>query len=246
VAANSNKLVTGNPGNAFLINSTGDAQGQTVTDLLRSKGLKSAALVDEGDAYSSDLSKVTASDFEKASGKVVARETVAQGEQDFSSLVSRVKAAKADAVVWTAYYGDGALLTKQLRQAGYAGAIILGDGNNSPEFLQIAGEAGDGAYLMSPPVLETLPNAKAFTQDYKQAAGRDPGAFAALSYDAASLAADAINRAKTADGKAVIVALKASDFQGLAGHVKFTDKNTLSGSNFAILQAKDGKWSLAK
>ena len=42
--------------------------------------MKSVALVDEEDAYSSDVSKVTASDFEKDGGKVVARETVAQGE----------------------------------------------------------------------------------------------------------------------------------------------------------------------
>ncbi len=242
VAANSTKLVTANPGNAFLINSTGDAQALTAIDLLKKKSLKSVAIIDEGDAYSSDLAKITAAEFEKAGGKVAAKETVASGEQDFSSLVSRVKAAKADAVFWTAYYGDGALLTKQLRQSGYQGAIILGDGNNSPEYLQIAGSAAEGAYLMSPPVLELLPDAKSFTQDYKQASGRDPGAYAALAYDGASLIADAISRAKSTDSKAVVAALKASDFQGLAGKIKFTDKNTLEGSNFAVLQVADGKW----
>jgi branched-chain amino acid transport system substrate-binding protein len=246
VAANSTKLVAADPGNAFLINSTGDMQALTVIDLLKKKGFKSVAIVDEGDAYSSDLAKLTAAEFEKGGGKVVAKETTASGEQDYSSLVSRIKAAKADAVFWTAYYGGGALLTKQLRQAGYQGAIVLGDGNNSPEYLQIAGSAAERVYMMSAPVLEFLPEAKSFIQEYRQAAGRDPGAYGAMAYDGASLIADAITRAKSSDAKAVIAALKSSDFHGLAGEIKFTDKNTLIGSNFTILQVGDGKWALAK
>ena len=246
VGANSTKLVVGNPGNAFLRNSTGDAQALTAIELFKKKSIKTLAIVDEGDAYSADLAKLIAAEFGKSGGKVVAKETVASGEQDYSSLVSRIKAAKADAVLWTAYHGGGALLTKQLRQAGYAGNIVLGDGNNSPEYLQIAGSSAEGAYLLSPPVLELLPDAKAFIADYKKAANRDPGAYAALAFDATNVVADAVARAKSAKGADIIKALKATDLKGLAGPIKFTDKNTLDGSNFATLQAKGGKWILAE
>ncbi|WID95206.1 branched-chain amino acid ABC transporter substrate-binding protein [Bosea vestrisii] len=246
VGANSTRLVEANPGNAFLVNSTGDAQAVTAIELFGKKGFKTLAIVDEGDAYSADLSRLIAGGFEKAGGKVVAKDTVATGEQDFSALVSRIRAAKPDAVLWTAYHGGGALLTRQLRQAGFTGAIVLGDGNNSPEYLKIAGSASEGVYLFSPPVLEFLPDAKNFQTEYKSASNRDPGAYAALAFDAANVAGDAISRAGSTNGTEIIKALKATNYKGLAGVVQFTDKNTLAGSNFATLQAKAGRWTLAQ
>ena len=61
------------------------------------------------------------------------------------------------------------------------------------------------------------------------------------------LLADAIARAGSTDQAAIIKALAATkDFEGIAGAVSFTDKNTLARSNFVTLIAKDGKWELAK
>ncbi len=245
VGANSTKLVAANKGDAFLINSTGDAQAVTATDLLKKKGIRSLAVIDEGDAYSSDLAKLTTAAFDKTGGSIVDRETVALGEQDFSTVVSNVKSKNADAVFWTGYHGGGSLLTKQLRQSGYQGLILLGDGNNSPEYLQIAGSAAEGAYLFSPPTLDFLKGTGDYADTYKQTYNRDPGAYAALSYDAGHLIAQAIAKAKSTDPKAIIAALKTSDYQGLAGEIKFSDKNTLSGSNFITVVARDGKWQRA-
>lgn len=246
VSANSTKLVSGNPGNTFLINSTGDAQAATAIGLFNKRGFKTIAIVDEGDAYSSDLAKLTGTEFEKAGGKVVAQETVAAGEQDFSALVSRLKAAKPDVIFWTAYHNGGALLTKQLRQAGVRAPIVLGDGNNSPDYLKIAGSAAEGVMMLSPPALDFLPSVAAFKQEYIKANGRDPGAYAALSYDATLLTGDAIKRAGSTDPAAIIAALKTSDFDGLAGKVKFTPQSTLVGSNFLVVVDKGGKWTLVQ
>lgn len=246
VGANSTKLVAANEGDAFLINSTGDAQALTAVDALKKRGVKRLAIIDEGDAYSSDLAKLVAASFTQGGGSVVDRETTTSGEQDFSTTVNNVKSKNADAVMWTAYHGGGALLTKQLRQAGYGGLILLGDGNNSPEYLQIAGDAADGVLLFSPPALDFLKSTGNYAETYKKAYNRDPGAYAALSYDAGELIAAAIAKAGSTDPKAVIAALKSSDYKGLAGEIRFSDKNTLVGSNFVTVVAKDGKWQRAE
>jgi branched-chain amino acid transport system substrate-binding protein len=243
IGANSTKLVAANAGNAFMINSTGDMQATTAVELFKKNGYKKIAVVDEGDAYSSDLAKLTAEAFKRDGGSVVAKETTTAGEQDYSSVVTKIKSSGADAVLWTAYHAGGALLTKQLRQAGFRGGIVLGDGNNSPEYLQIAGSAAEGVYLLSPPTVDLLASAADFKGRYKQAYGREAGAYAALSYDAGSLIQDAIKRAKSADSKSIIGALKASDYKGMAGEIKFTDKNTLEVSNFRPVVAKGGKWT---
>ncbi len=246
-AANSTKLVDADPGDAFLVNSTGDDQVKTAVGLLKSDGVKRLAVVNEGDAYSADLAKLTADAWPASGGQLVGNEVVNKGEQDFSALVTRIKSERPDAVFWTAYYDDAALLIKQLRQAGYRGKILLGDGSNSPKVFEIAGKGAEGTMLLANPTVDTLPNAKTFAADYKKAFHQDPGPYSALTYDGIDLLADAMKRAGSADKAKVVAALQATKaFPGISGPVTFTPKNTLNRSNFVVLIGKGGKWTLFK
>src|SRR5665213_475613 len=75
-AANSTKLIPANPGNAFLINSTGNDQVAKAMEVWKAKGVKSLAIVNEGDAYSQDLATLTQKAFTAAGGTVPDFETV--------------------------------------------------------------------------------------------------------------------------------------------------------------------------
>ena len=246
-AANSTKLIGANPGNAFQINSTGFDQVNTAVELFTAKGINKIAVIHQGDGYSEDLAKLTREKWTAMGKEVVAYEVVNKGEQDQSALVTRVKSKAPDAVFWTAYYADGAMVIKQLRQAGYRNLIAVGDGSNSPKLLEIAGKAAEGVYCFSNPTVEYLPAAKAFHANYKKTYKQEPDAYAALSYDGMMLMADAIKRAGSTDKAAIKKALaETKDFTGIAGAILFTDKNTLARSNFVTLVAKGGKWTLSK
>src|SRR5210317_1059634 len=246
-AANSTKLIDANMGNAYQINSTGFDQVATAVDLFEKKGAKKLAVVHQGDGYSEDLAKLTREKWTSMGSEVVAYEVVNKGEQDHSALATRIKSKAPDAVFWTAYYADGALLIKQLRQAGYRNLIAVGDGSNSPKLLEIAGKAAEGVFCFSNPTVEYLPEAKDFHANYKATYNQDPDAYAALSYDGMKLLADAITRAGSTDKAAIIKALsETKDFTGIAGPISFTEQNTLARSNFVTLVAKDGKWALNK
>ncbi len=246
-ASNSTALVGANPGIGFMINSTGDAQADTAVGLFESIGVKSIAIVHMGEAYSEDLAKISRSKWEAKGHKVVAYEVVNKGEQDFSSLVTTLKSKSPDAIFWTAYYAEGSLLVKQLRQAGYRGKIAIGDGSNSPKFIEIAGSAAEGVYCFSNPIVDYLPAAKGFAENFKKKYNVAPGPYSTLSYDGMMLFADAVKRAGSFDKAAVAKALKETkDYQGIAGPVSFTDKLTLARSNFVVLEVKDQKWQLHK
>jgi branched-chain amino acid transport system substrate-binding protein len=246
-AANSTKLIDANQGNAFQINSTGFDQVNTAIDLFKSKGIEKLAIIHQGDGYSEDLAKLTREKWAGMGKEVVAYEVVAKGEQDHSALVTSIRSKAPDAVFWTAYYADGALVIKQLRQAGYRNLIAVGDGSNSPKLLEIAGKAAEGVYCFSNPTVDYLPTAKAFHDSYKQTYNQEPDAYAPLAYDGMKILADAINRAGSTDKEAIIKALSETDnFIGIAGPISFTDKNTLARSNFVVLVSKDGKWNLAE
>lgn len=244
-AANSTALIGANPGNAFMINSTGYDQVKTAVDLFKAKGIKTIAIINEGDAYSADLARLTRAAWVKLGYKVVDYEVVSKGEQDFSAVVTKIRAAKPDAVFWTAYYADGALLLKQLRQGGYTGMIALGDGNNSPKLFQLAGPAANGVYCFSNPTANFLPSAKTFTAQYVKQFHQQPGPYSTLSYDGMMLLAHAIQVAGGPDKLKIIAALKATkNFKGVAGPINFTPQNTLARSNFVVLLGKGGQWTL--
>src|SRR5699024_1552115 len=56
-ASNSTKLIPANPGNAFMINSTGADQAKKAVSFLESKGIETLAIINQGDAYSQNLDR---------------------------------------------------------------------------------------------------------------------------------------------------------------------------------------------
>lgn len=246
-AANSTQLIPANPGNAFMINSTGNDQVTKAIEHFESEGIDSLAIVHQGDAYSQDLAELTRQRWEEAGHSVSAFEVSTKGEQDYSAIVTNIRAANPDAVFWTAYYADGALLIRQLREGGYQGQIAVGDGSNSPELFTIAGPAAEGVVGFSNPTAEFLPEAKAFTEAYQLRFDTAPGPYSTLTYDATNLLAWAIEEAGSTEADAIIAALEDANFEDtISGPISFTDENTLARSNFVVLEGKDGAWTLAE
>lgn len=242
-AANSTQLIPENPGNAFMINSTGADQATKAVDFLASQGVESIVIIDQGDAYSQDLASLTAAQWQEAGHTVAATETANRGEQDYSAIVTSVRSANPDAVFWTAYFADGGLLIRQLRQAGYQGVIAVGDGSNSPQLFDIAGQAAEGVFAFSNPTANFLPEAASFIETYQANYGNAPGPYAPLAYDGMKLLAWAIEQAGSADPDAVVEALASADGQEwLAGPISFTEENTLARSNFIVLEGEGGTW----
>lgn len=245
-ASNSTQLIPANPGNAFMINSTGDEQATKAVEFLSSKGASTLAIVNQGDAYSQDLADLTKAAWEAAGNSVAAFETVNKGEQDYSAVVTSIRAAAPDAVMWTAYYADGGLFVRQLRQAGYQGIIAVGDGSNSSQIFDIAGRAADGIFAFSNPIADFLPAAADFISTYEEEFGAAPGPYAPLTYDGMRLLAWAIDKAGSTDPDAIKAALASADGQEwLAGPISFNANNTLARSNFIVLEGVDGAWARA-
>jgi branched-chain amino acid transport system substrate-binding protein len=246
-AANSTKLIPANPGNAFMINSTGNDQVAKAMDVWKTKGYKSIAIVNEGDAYSQDLATLAQKSFTGAGGTVADFETVNHGEQDYSAVVTKIKAANADAVFWTAYDDDGGPFIKQLREGGYQGDIYVGDGSTSANLFKLAGDAAEGVYAFSSPTAEFLPNAKAFADAYQAKFNIAPSSYGPLTYDGMKLLASAIDASGGTDGAAIADALQKADYKdGIAGEISFNPDHTLARSNFVVVVGKGGTWALAQ
>lgn len=247
-AANSTRIPEENVGWAFMVNSPGYHQAEKATEWFAKLGHTKLAIVHQGDAFSADLADLTKKQWEALGNQVVAYEVVNKGEQNLASIVTKIRSAGAEVVYWTAYHADGALLITQLRQGGYTGDIVVGDGSSSEELLQLAGAAGEGVYCTSPPIVDFLPAAASFIQNYTARFRQAPGPYSGLAYDSAKLLFAAIEQAGSVEDREKIRDILAAtkDFPTLSGAITFTENLTLARSNFIMLKGVNGKWVLAE
>ncbi|MFF0247487.1 branched-chain amino acid ABC transporter substrate-binding protein [Streptosporangium sandarakinum] len=246
-AANSQELVDQKLKHVFLINGTGTQQAAAAEKWMTKQGAKSVALMHDNTSYSKDIALRTQALLDAPGGADTALiEAVTPKESDYSANITNVLAKKPDFVYWTGYFQEGGLIARQLRQAGYKGSIMVGDGSVSPKLVEIAGpEAAEGVYATMTQTPDTLEGAEGWIEAYKKKFGTEPGPYSNQAYDAVRLAAEAVGKAGGTDGAKVIAALEAIDgFQMFSGPLKFTPEHTLSNGGFQILVVKDGKITL--
>jgi len=241
-AANSNELVKQHKKNVFLINGTGTQQADAALTFIKKQGATKVALMDDNTSYSKDLADATAK-LLTGSPAVAGRESVTAGESDYSANVNAILKSNPDLIYWTGYYQEGGLIIRQLRQAGYKGTIMVADGSVDQKLVDIAGAANaQGVFATMTQTPDTLSGAEKWIADYKSKYGAEPGPYSTQSYDAVRVAAEAVKKAGSTDGAAVIKALEAIDgFKLFSGPLKFTPDHTLSTGGFQILVVQNGK-----
>ena len=246
-AANSTELVDQGLENVFLINGTGTQQADAAVAYMEKAGATKVALMDDNTSYSVDIANLTAERLKESGGpELVAQESVTAGESDYSANVNAVLKANPDFVYWTGYYQEGGLIIRQLRQAGYDGAIMVADGSVDVKLLEIAGEQNaEGILATMTQTPDTIEGAEGWISDYKEQFGAEPGPYSTQSYDAVRVAAEAIREAGTTETDAVIEALEGIDgFQLFSGPLTFTEDHTLSSGGFQILESSGGAFTL--
>lgn len=219
-------------------------QGPVMSNFAKStlKAQKVAILIDNSSDYAKGLAQFFEEDWKKNGGTIVGKEGYLQKDTDFKATLTKINAAKPDMIYIPGYYQEVGMIIKQAREMGYKGPICGGDSWDSPSLPEIAGKANlNNTYfssMYSPD--DTSPLNKQFVADYEKAYKAKPNVFAALTYDAALLIADAIKRAGSADPVKIKDAMAATKgFEGVSGTVTFDAKHNPVKSA-VIIGFKDG------
>jgi branched-chain amino acid transport system substrate-binding protein len=203
-----------------------DAQGKADAKYLTTTaGAKKVFVVDDGQDYSKGL----AGTVKTALGSSLVKATeISVGDTNMSAVVQAVKSAGADAVFYGGYYTEAGLLAKQLRQGGFTGTFMSGDGAEDPNFVKVAGAKGaEGAVLSAP-------------------AGPAPAGFAASglyatqAYDATNIFLGAVkDGASTAEAINTFIGKFTGD--GVSGPIAFDSKGDIKESKIYAYFVKSGK-----
>lgn len=186
---------------------------------------KAAVLRDVKSDYSMGLSDVFAAELKKMGGEVVIDVSYQEGDIDFKSQLTSIKAKKPDVIFVPGYYNEVALLAKQLKELGMPQTLLGGDGWSSPKLYEIAKEAMTGHYFSNHYTTEsTAPKTAEFVKNYKLKHKEDPDVMAALGYDAVFLLAEAIKNTKTLTRETIREELsKIKDFDGVTGKMSMDE-----------------------
>jgi branched-chain amino acid transport system substrate-binding protein len=117
-------------------------------------------------------------------------------DQDFLNQISAALALKPDLVVLSLQAVDGGNLVRQLRELGYGGTIVVGNGMNTPNIYPLCRRACDGLLIAQAysPELDTAAN-RGFVQRYRAARGSAlPPQLTAQAYTAYQVVAEALGR----------------------------------------------------
>ncbi len=204
-----------------------------------------AILSDPGSEYSRLLAGYLGIRFTGLGGRVVATAELGQAAAAVTAL------APAPDVVFLSSEPSGAgQVVEALREAGYAGPIVGGDGLDTPLLVEQAGDASNRVWFTTHAFLEPATAAgsvREFLEAYRAEYGEAPAdAFAALGYDAVHLLADAIGRAGSTEPAAILRALAATDgFRGVTGTIRYDAGARIPRKTVSIVAIEGGRRSLA-
>lgn len=184
---------------------------------------KVAVLYAQNDAFSTSETSVFQEAIKTLNLKIVSLQKFQTTDTDFTTQVTAVLGSAADLVVVSGLAADSGNLVKQLRQFGYKGPIVGGNGLNSPNMFPVCGSLCEGilvAQAYSPQA--DLPVNKEFVKRFEAVYKKSPAQFSAQAFTAVQAIVEALRKVEK-DTKKKITAMD------LAAARQAVNKALLSG-----------------
>jgi len=268
-SATSPALSTAEDDGLFFRTAPSDArQGQVIADILKDKGVKSAAMTYTNNDYGKGLAESISKNFEAAGGKITISAAHEDGKGDYSAEVGALAQAGGDVLIVAGYLDQGGKGVIQASlDSGAFDTFVLPDGMIGDSLPVAIGDALNGSYGTVP---GTDSKGSEVFKELTEKAGIKTDAFSAESYDAAALimlAMQAAKSSKSADFKAKIMDVanapgekiipgelgKALEIIANGGDVDYVSASAVeligageSAGNYREILVKDGKNTTAK
>ena len=229
-----------------------DEQGRMAAQTIEKLGFKKVAILHDSSAYAKGLADETNALLKKKGTEVVFFDALTPKESDYTAILTKLKGANPDVVLFTGYYPEAGLLLKQKKGMNWNVPFIGGDATNNVDLVKIAGKAAEGYYFLSPPQPQDLdtPEAKAFLADFQKKHNElPPSIWAVLAGDGFRVMVAGIAGAKSTDGAKIADYLHKDlkNFSGLSGPIAFDAKGDREGEVYRVYKVDaDGKFVMQK
>ncbi|MBV1703245.1 MAG: amino acid ABC transporter substrate-binding protein [Hyphomicrobiales bacterium] len=219
-------------------------------DMLAKLGIKGkkVALVVADDSFDASVAKGTRQHLLDAGTTIAVDRTYRSGAADFSTILTEVKAADVDAILWSGHETEALNFIRQMQSLNVNPKSFYGFtvGVPTEDFRRALGKSADYAFGMTP----WLPDAKlkdrwfgdaaAFAKDYQAKFGYAPDYHAASAIADVETFAIALERAGSLDPKAVRDAIAGVSFDSVYATVKYGTNGQIALPQ-VVVQVQGGK-----
>lgn len=208
---------------------------------------KKVAVLHDKQSYGQGIASSVRDALNKANIEVSMFEGINAGDNDYSAVITKIRASGSDFVYFGGYHPEMGLLLRQAAEQGLKVGFMGPEGVGNPDINAIAGPSVQGMLLTLPADFSQNPEnkeiVKAFTDKKRNAAG----AFQLTAYAATQVIADGIKGAKSTDPAKVIKYLHANTFDTPIGKVSWNKQGDLNSFEFQVFTwNQDGSKTLAK
>lgn len=236
--------------NAFTDAQQAEGAGAYLFDKL---GKTTLAILHDGTDYGQGLANGVKEVFEAKGGTVVSFDAITPGESDYSAPLAAISAYAPEAIYYGGYNAEAAVMVNQLKVSGLDGVTFFsGDGIYGKDFLDKAGENGEGVYSATL-IPASSPAIEAFNAAYLTAFGEEAGVLSAYtwnSYDAASALISVIKSvAVVQDGTVYIPRAELvnavrtmTGYEGIAGVITCQADGECNASGPVFYVVQGGEW----
>ena len=217
-----------------------DEQGRVAAQTIEKMGVKKVAILHDNTTYSKGLADEAKALLEGKGVAIGFYDALTPKESDYTTILTKLKAAGPDLVFFTGYYPEAGTLLKQKKEMGWQTPFVGGDATQNPDLVKIAGkDAAKGFYFISPPMPQDLPSekAKSILAAYKEKYKGAPGSiYAVLAGDGFLVLTAAIEATKSTDPDKLADYLhkEFKDFSGLTGKIAFNEKGDRVGEVYRV------------
>lgn len=211
------------------------------------KATTAAVLTEIGDSYSEELSGAFIGDFTTQGGTIATQQFYEMGTVDYTEQLTAINAEDpaVDVVFLAGLGSEFPLAVKQAKSEafGITATFLGGDGWDRPDLVKIGGIALEGSFFANhfsaDAELSELGNQ--FVSLYSEKFGDAPNGPAALGFDAANIAIDAMRRATVLTPVAIRDEIEATQNYNGAMMISHFDENRNAVKNLVINTIEDGK-----
>ena len=213
------------------------------------RNFKRIAVLTDHSSFATGLAKAVVKDVKADHGKIIDKAFINAGSQNFTPVLTKLKAMKPSVLYFSGYYSDGGLIRAQMQQLGMKAAFVGGDANQNVAFAKIAGSAAEGSIIVNVPPPQQLPYpaAKQFVASYKaKYSSLPPSVFTLTNADGMRAVMQAIEKTKSTNAHKIEHYLHhLNNFDGLTGSFSWNDKGKRIGSPFVAFEVQnDGSYKI--
>ncbi len=208
--------------------------------------VQKVAIFFDNDDYGQGLKDSFAAAAKELGLEIVGMEAYDRDNTDFKAQLTSIKAKQPHLVFLSGLYSQAGLIASQARETGITAQLFGADGVDSPDFLEIAGDAAEGTYVTTPFVFRSDDTkAQKMARAFEEMHGVAPDTWAALTYDAVGMIVEAIetggeNRKAIRDHLASIDSPE-KGYDGITGLTYFDENGDCTKPAYVKI-VKDGQF----